>query len=36
MVHDAQSGELLSDSRVRHRYWLNDGLIVRMEVEEET
>ncbi len=34
VVHDAQSGELLSDSRVRHRYWLEDGLIVRMEVVE--
>lgn len=33
VVHDAQSGGLLSDSRVRHRYWLEDGLILRMEVE---
>lgn len=35
VVHDAQGGELLSDSRVRHRYWLEGGLIVRMEVESE-
>ncbi len=35
VVHDAQSGELLSDSRVRHRYWLEDGLILRMEVVGE-
>ena len=34
VVRDAQSGELLSDSRVRHRFWLEDGLIVRMEVVE--
>lgn len=34
VVHDAQSGEMLSDSQVRHRYWLEDGLILRMEVEE--
>jgi ketosteroid isomerase-like protein len=32
VVHDAQTGELLSDSRARHRYWLEDGLILRMEV----
>jgi hypothetical protein len=34
VVHDANTGELLSDSFVRHRYWLEDGLIVRMEVLE--
>ena len=32
MVHDAQTGELLSDSRVRHRYRLEDGLVTRMDV----
>jgi ketosteroid isomerase-like protein len=32
VVHDAPSGELVSDSRVRHRYQLEDGLIVRMDV----
>ncbi|HWM64070.1 MAG TPA: nuclear transport factor 2 family protein [Solirubrobacterales bacterium] len=32
VVHDARSGELLTDSRVRHRYRLEDGLIVRMDV----
>ena len=35
VIRNAQSGELLSDSRVRHRYWLEGGLIVRMEVESE-
>jgi SnoaL-like domain len=32
LVHDARTGELLSDSRVRHRYRLKDGLVVRMDV----
>ena len=32
VVHDAQSGELLSDSWVRHRYRLEDGLVTRMDV----
>ena len=34
VVHDAKTGELLSDSRVRHRYRIADGLIVRMDVLE--
>jgi hypothetical protein len=34
VVHDASTGELISDSRVRHRYWLEDGLVVRMDVLE--
>jgi ketosteroid isomerase-like protein len=34
VVHDAQTSELISDSRVRHRYWFEDGLIVRMDVLE--
>jgi ketosteroid isomerase-like protein len=34
VVHDAQSGELLSDSRVCHRYRVDDGLISRMDVLE--
>jgi ketosteroid isomerase-like protein len=29
VVHDAGTGELISDSRVRHRYRLVDGLVVR-------
>src|SRR4051812_20621257 len=33
VVHDARSGELLSDTRVRHRYWFTDGLSARMDVE---
>jgi hypothetical protein len=32
VVRDASTGELISDSRVRHRYRLVDGLIVRMDV----
>jgi ketosteroid isomerase-like protein len=34
VVQDAKTGELLSDSRVRHRYRIADGLIVRMDVLE--
>jgi hypothetical protein len=34
VVHDARSGELVSDSRVGHRYRLEEGLIVRMDVLE--
>ena len=34
VVRDAQSGELVSDSRVRHRYRLERGLVVRMDVLE--
>jgi ketosteroid isomerase-like protein len=34
VVHDASTGELISDSRVRHRYRLEDGRIVRMDVLE--
>ena len=35
VIRNAQSGELLGDSRVRHRYWLEGGLILRMEVVGE-
>lgn len=34
VVHDARTGDLLSDSQVRHRYQIEDGLIVRMDVLE--
>jgi ketosteroid isomerase-like protein len=34
VVHDARSGELISDSSVRHRYRLEGGLIARMDVLE--
>jgi hypothetical protein len=35
VVHDASSGDLLTDSRVRHRYWFDDaGLVTRMDVLE--
>jgi hypothetical protein len=34
VVRDAQTGELQSDARIRHRYWLKDGLILRMDVLE--
>jgi ketosteroid isomerase-like protein len=36
VVHDAQTGELLSDSRVQHRYRLSSQLVVRMDVLEES
>jgi ketosteroid isomerase-like protein len=36
VVHDARTGELLSDSRVRHRYRLESGLVKRMDVLEAT
>ncbi len=32
VAHDAQTGELLTDSRVHHRYWWDGDLIVRMDV----
>jgi hypothetical protein len=32
VVHDASTGELVSDSRVRHRYRLAHGTVVRMDV----
>ena len=32
VVHDVASGELLADSRVRHRYRFEDGLVTRMDV----
>src|SRR5436190_14697040 len=35
VVHDSNTGELISDSRVRHRYRLEDGLVVRMDVLEQ-
>jgi SnoaL-like domain len=34
VVRDAEKGALLSDSRVRHRYRLAGGLVVRMAVLE--
>lgn len=35
MVHDARTGEFLSDSQVRHRFQFEDGLITRMDVIEQ-
>lgn len=35
-VRDAQTGELLSDSDVRHHYWFEGDLIMRMEVLKPT
>lgn len=32
VVRDAKTDELQSDAHGRHRYWLEDGLVVRMEV----
>jgi ketosteroid isomerase-like protein len=34
VVYDVENGEKLSDGTVRHRYRLEDGLIVWMDVEE--
>jgi ketosteroid isomerase-like protein len=35
VVHDAKSGDLLADSRVRHRYCFDEeGLVTRMDVLE--
>jgi hypothetical protein len=34
VVRHAGTGELVSDSRVRHRYRLKDDLVVRMDVLE--
>ena len=34
VVHDASTGELVSDSGVRRRYRLEPGLVVRMDVLE--
>jgi GrpB-like predicted nucleotidyltransferase (UPF0157 family)/ketosteroid isomerase-like protein len=34
VVHDAHTGELLSDSSVRHSYRLRDGMIAKMDVLE--
>jgi len=32
VVHDAETGKLLGDSKVRHRYLLDGELIARMDV----
>lgn len=32
VVRDAKTGEIQADTHVLHRYWLRDGLIVRMDV----
>ncbi len=34
VVHDTNTGELLSDSQIRHRYRLQEGLVTRMDVIE--
>ncbi len=34
VVSDARSGALLADEHVGHRYWVEDDLIVRMNVVE--
>jgi SnoaL-like domain len=34
VVRDAHTGALQSDARIRHRYKLKDGLILRMDVLE--
>jgi len=35
VVHDVHTGELLSDSNVRHSYQLRDDMIMRMDVLED-
>jgi SnoaL-like domain len=35
VVHDADTGAVLADEHVAHRYWIEDGLIVRMDVVED-
>jgi SnoaL-like domain len=34
VVRDARTGELISDSHVRHRYRIAEGRVVRMDVLE--
>jgi hypothetical protein len=34
VVHDVRTGDLISDSHVLHRYRLEDGLVLRMDVLE--
>jgi ketosteroid isomerase-like protein len=34
VVSDARSGALLADEHIGHRYWVEDDLIVRMNVVE--
>ncbi len=34
VVRDASTGELISDSRVRHRYRFAEGLVIRMDAQE--
>ena len=34
VVHDTNTGELVSDTHIRHRYRLEDGLVTRMDVIE--
>jgi ketosteroid isomerase-like protein len=36
VVHDAHTGELISDSRVRHRYRVENGLVAKMDVLESS
>jgi ketosteroid isomerase-like protein len=36
VVRDSGTGELISESRVRHRYRFEDGLAVRMDVLERS
>ena len=34
VVRQAGTGEVVSDSRVVHRWWFEEGLVVRMDVSE--
>ena len=35
VVRDRRTGALVSDARIRHRHWLREGLIARMEVLDQ-
>jgi len=35
VVQEANTGKLISDSHVRHRFRFKDGLIVRMDIVED-
>jgi ketosteroid isomerase-like protein len=35
VVRDTKTDEIQADAHVLHRYWLQDGLIVRMDVVED-
>lgn len=34
VLHSAETGELLADGRIQHRYWFEGNLVIRMQVVE--